>query len=96
MLVPTVRTCYKNDKKYKAEKWLCPDCVQQVVPHAAPGILDPGQEQQLTGDLDTLEHIRFVCPRNAELRENVNFSDEFQEVNFFSKVISRRKEENKN
>ena len=74
-LVPTVKLNFKNDKKFKATKWLCDDCFSD------------GQNQ---GNLDSQDHIMNHCSANEDLREGLNLQDNKDCVRFFQLVIQRR------
>ena len=92
-LVPTVRLCYNSVHKFKAEKWLCPDCLQRFPPELPPSApAGQQQEHQLVGQPDSLDHIRYSCPINESLRENTDFDEPVDEVRFFREVVNRRKQ----
>ena len=76
-LVPTVKSNFKNDKKFKASKWLCDDC----------SVTDGTTR----GSMDSQDHILNHCPANEDLRKGLNLQDNKDCVKFFQQVIQRRK-----
>ena len=76
-LIPTFRLDYKNIHKYRAEKWLCPECVERLQ-RSRP----PPNDVELSCEQDSHDHARYNCPSNNQLRKNTDFSDPEQEVVF--------------
>ena len=91
-LVPTFRLDYKNVHRYKAERWLCPECVV-TTQRDRPSLMGDFREIELFCEQDSHDHARYNCPSNIQLRENTDFSDPKQEVVFFRKIIERRNEQ---
>ena len=77
-LVPTFRLDFKNNNRYKAEEWLCPDCVARVQ-----------RDRQ-----SNLRELKRICEQDShdQLRDKTDFSDPKQEVAFFRNVMERRNE----
>ena len=73
-MIKTVRSNFKNVKKYKAEKYLCPDCR-----HLEPPVSHVDKQ-------DLLTH----CEGNRDLREGLELSDLSQLAEYFRRVIERR------
>ena len=73
-MLKTVRSNFKSDKRYKAEGFLCPDCL-------AP---DPPISHQ-----DTQEALA-TCQGNRDLRQGLDLSQLKQEADFYQSIIARR------
>ena len=73
-MLKTVRLNFKSDKRYKAEGYLCPDCLSLDPPVSHPD----HQEELLT------------CPGNSDLRLNRDLSDLKQEAGYYKELIARR------
>ena len=73
-MLKTVRTNFKSDKKYKAEGFLCPDCLT----------LDPPVSHQ-----DTQEALA-TCQGNSDLRQGLDLSQLKQEADYYQSIITRR------
>ena len=88
-LVPTIRLNFKSNKKYKAEKWLCPDCTPECVTKSSgpPGDLS---SPSLNLYADSQEHA-YVCLGNSDLRQGRDLDDTRDLVTFFSELVDRRK-----
>ena len=75
-MIQTVRANFKNDKKFKSERYLCPDCR-----HLEPPVSHVDQQDLLTS-----------CEGNRDLREGLELSDLSQLAEYFRRVIERRTE----
>ena len=75
-MIQTVRSIFKTDKKFKAEKYLCPDCR-----HLEPPVSHLDQQDLLT-----------TCEGNRDLREGLQLSELSQLAEYFRRVIDRRNE----
>ena len=74
-MVPTIRSHFKSNKKYKAERFQCPDCNQL-------GILDT---------TDSMEHVlTSSCEANMDLREGKDFTKDEEVCKFFTELIKLR------
>ena len=74
-MIPTIRKNFKNHRRYKEEKYRCPDC-------ASIGILDVSDSQ---------EHVlTSSCPANSDLKAGRDFSREKDICDFFHDLIKRR------
>ena len=73
-MIQTVRTNFKNDKRYKSERYLCPDCR-----HLEPPVSHTDKQDLLTS-----------CVGNRDLREGLELSDLSQLAEYFRRVIERR------
>ena len=73
-MLKTVRTNFKSDKKYKAEGFLCPDCLT----------LDPPVSHQ-----DTQEALA-TCQGNSDLRQGLDLSQLKQEADYYQSIITRQ------
>ena len=65
---------FKQNKKYKSEKYKCPDCMK----------LNPTQTH--IDDQDTLTS----CEGNKDLRSDLNLNDLSQLAEYLRRVIDRR------
>ena len=70
----TIRTNFKQNKKYKKEKYRCPDCTK----------LNPTQTH--IDDQDSL----ISCEGNKDLRSDLNLNDLGQLAEYFRMVTERR------
>ena len=70
----TIRMNFKQNKKYKKEKYRCPDCTK----------LNPTQTH--TDDQDSL----ISCEGNKDLRSDLNLNDLGQLAEYFRRVTERR------
>ena len=73
-MIQTIRSNFKNDKRYKSEKYLCPDCR-----HLVPPVSHVDQQDLITS-----------CEGNRDLREGLELSDLKQLAEYFRLVIERR------
>ena len=73
-MLKTVRYNFKSDKHYKAEGYLCPDCLALDPPVSHPD----NQEELLT------------CQGNLDLRLNRDMSDQKHEARYYRELIERR------
>ena len=73
-MLKTVRSNFKSDKRYKAESYLCPDCLT----------LDPPVSHQ-----DTQEALA-TCQGNSDLRQGINLNDLKQEAKYYQSITTRR------
>ena len=73
-MLKTVRTNFKSDNRYKAEGYLCPDCL----------ILNPSVRHQ-----DTQEALA-TCQGNSDLRQGLQLSNLKQEAEYYQKIMTRR------
>ena len=73
-MIQTVRSNFKNDKRYKSEKYLCPDCRHLEIP-----VSHVDQQDLLT-----------TCEGNRDLREGLELSNLSQLAEYFRRVIDRR------
>ena len=92
--MPTVRANFKNDKVYQAEKWLCPDCMVKRSPVLSPHSPVAGDQcdTDLVGELDTQEHLMKSCPTYSKQRQNTDFDNPKQCVDFFNFVVKKRQQ----
>ena len=58
-MTPTVKSNFKNDKKFKQQKWSCEGCSKV------------GPNGEVVGNLDTQEHIQ-NCESYGDLRKGKN------------------------
>ena len=70
----TVRMNFKNNKKYKSERYLCPDCT-----NLNPTITHIDSQDLLT-----------KCEGNKDLRSDLNLNDTSQLAEYLKRVIERR------
>ena len=88
-LVPTIRLNQKSNRRYKAENWLCPDCLSQKT-----SLTDLSNyynydydDNNICGFFDDQHHVQYSCIANHSMRSKMNF-DEPKEVVKFSKRLS--------
>ena len=79
-LLHTVRHNFKGNKKYKAEDYLCPDCLALDLPVSHPD------------DQDNL----LLCQGNSDLRQGRDLRDIKQELAYYRAVIERRNQKGRN
>ena len=75
-MLKTVAMNFKSDKRYKAEGFLCPDCLA----------LDPP-----VNHLDTQEAL-FTCQGNSDLRQGLDLNILTDEAKFYREITQRRSE----
>ena len=73
-MLKTIRSNYKSDRKYKAEGYLCPDCL----------VLDPP-----VSHVDTQKAL-LTCKGNDDLRQGLDLGQLKQEATFYQSVATRR------
>ena len=73
-LLQTVRLNYKSNKQYKAESYLCPDCLS-----LDPPISHPDDQASL-----------LTCHGNSDLRVGKNLRNLKEEMEYYRNIISRR------
>ena len=95
-LVPTIRLNQKNNKRYKAQKWLCPDCSisKSLSDHGNYANYDY-DDDNIAGYHDDQQHVKLSCIANQTLRSQTNFDKPKEVVNFFQAVVVRRKKQNR-
>ena len=94
-LVPTIRMNQKNNKKYKAEKWLCPDCATESSSIISSNDKYDYENGIISGYYDDQNHVQFSCSANESLRQRTNSDDSKSVVDFFQTVVNRRKNQNR-
>ena len=86
--VPSVRMHFRNDPAFRKETWSCPECKA-----GEPGVggddgdLGTGVEPRL----DTTSHIK-ICFGYSDLRYGLCLDDDQQLVEYFCRVLERRRE----
>ena len=101
-LVPTIRLNYKQDKRYTAEKWLCPDCKSSQKKPSSSKEKNHYQHYPYHHDVvdddddyrDSQYHVQFKCVMNNSLRQAYKFDDDEQVAKFFHDIVSRRRNQN--
>ena len=73
-MMQTVRLNFKSDKRFKAEGYLCPDCLS-----LDPQVSHPDHQDDL-----------LTCQGNSDLRLHRDLSDQKQEAEYYRDVIARR------
>ena len=74
-MIPTIRKNFKNHRRYKEERYRCPDC-------ALMGILDASDSQ---------EHVLTAsCQANSDLKVGRDFSKDQDICDFFHDLMKRR------
>ena len=73
-MLKTIRSNFKSDKRYKAEGYLCPDCLD----------LDSPVRHQ-----DTQQALA-NCQGNSDLRQGLVLNDLKQEADYYQSIITRR------
>ena len=90
---PTIKYNFKNDPKFRAEGWICSDCMMDFcAAKFTSGMISSkvGNKHKM-GYLDTQDHVMFQCDANVDLRKNKDLLNNPVEcVQFFQQVIQRR------
>ena len=73
-MLQTVRLNYKSNTRYKAEGYLCPDCLS-----LNPPVSHPDHQDEL-----------LTCQGNSDIRLKWDLSDQKQEAAFYRECIARR------
>ena len=73
-LLQTVRLNFKSNKQYKAESYLCPDCLS-----LDPPVSHPDDQASL-----------LTCQGNSDLRVGRDLGDLKQEIDYYRSIIARR------
>ena len=73
-MLKTVRLNFKSDKRYKAEGYLCPDCLS-----LDPPVSHPDHQDEL-----------LTCQGNSDLRLNRDLSNQIHEAAYYRELIARR------
>ena len=73
-MLKTIRSNFKSDRRYKAEDYLCPDCLA----------LDTPVSHQ-----DTQEALA-TCQGNSDLRQGLELNNLKQEAEYYQSIIERR------
>ena len=76
-LTPTISTNFKNDKKFKSQKYLCQDCIVEV------------KTDSFQGYEDTQEHQMYVCTANADIRIGKSLNQTKDLFSFFTRRDKR-------
>ena len=97
LVTPTIRSHFKSDKKFKAEKWICIDC-RTLKSSRTSSDNDQNETVEVLvegkryiGNTDTIDHLNFQCSANKDLRRGKDVIGNAQDcVQFFRQVIQRR------
>ena len=73
-MLQTVRLNFKSNKRYKAEGYLCPDCLS-----LDPPVSHPDHQDEL-----------LTCQGNSDIRLNRDLSEPKQEAAFYRELIAKR------
>ena len=95
-MTPTIRLSYKSNKKFRAEKWVCTDCMSDN-----PSVNQSVSEEEkvtvtissrtYTGFPDSNQHQMLHCRANEDLRKGKNVMENENDcVEFFQQLIQRR------
>ena len=82
-LVPTVAMNFKNDKKFRAQNYLCQDCIREELG-------DDGNITVTKGLPNSQEHLLYECPANEDIRAGKSLNQTRDLISFFTEVIERR------
>ena len=79
-LTPTVSWNFKNDKVFKAQNYLCQDCLSD----------DVMNDSRPRGSINSQEHLMYECPANLDLKRGKSLDKTEDLVSFFKDLIERR------
>ena len=82
-LTPTVELNLKNDKIFKAQNYLCQDCLSD-----GGSVLS--DDSRPRGSPDSQEHLMYECQANEDLRRGKSLDQTKDLVSFFDELIQRR------
>ena len=94
-VTPTVRINFKSDKKFKSQKWICTDCMQEnnekSIEQNNDVVTINISSREYCGFTDSQEHLMLQCRANEDLREGKDVVGNNEDcVSFFQQLIKRR------
>ena len=97
-VTPTIRLNFKSDRKFRAEKYICTDCIIEdngIDANSQP--TNPEEievtisDRRFRGFPDSQKHQMEVCSANADLRSGKNIRESEKDcVTFFHQLLQRR------
>ena len=98
LITPTVRINFKSDKKFKSQKWICTDCMEENIDNCINNITQKDDVVQTNissheyfGFTDSQEHLMLQCRANEDLRMGKDVMGNNKDcVTFFQQLIQRR------
>ena len=84
-LVPTVSLNFKNDKTFRAQNYLCQDCLTEE-------LAEDGKSTTTLGFQNSQDHLVYECSANEDLKEGKSLDRTQDLVLFFKQILERRQE----